>query len=74
MRYKYWACAPEPGGHRYWGCVVQLPKPESLKARAPQQEKLPQGEAHAPQLEVGPTSTTTEKPVRQWRPNRAKNK
>ena len=58
MRHNYWACAPEPASHNYWAHVPRV--------RAPQQEKPPQWEAHAPQLEKAC--------AQQWRPNAAKNK
>ena len=55
---NYWACSLEPTSHNYW---AHMPR-----ARAPQQEKLPQWEARAPQLEKAR--------AQQKRPNAAKNK
>ena len=46
VRHNYWACALEPASHNYWARVP--------RARAPQQEKPPQWEAHAPQWRVAP--------------------
>ena len=70
---NYWACALEPVSHNYWAHVPQLLSSCAMateacapRARAPQQEKPPQWEAHAPQLE----NTHTQ----QWRHNAAKNK
>ena len=46
MRHNYWACPLEPTSHNYWVCAP--------RARAPQQEKPLQWEAHAPQWRVAP--------------------
>ena len=46
VSHNYWACTLEPASHNYWAC--------SPRAHAPQQEKLPQREAHAPQRRVAP--------------------
>ena len=61
LHYNYWACALEPGSHNYWAHVPQLLSPRVAtteahvpRARAPQQEKPPQWEAHAPQRRVAP--------------------
>ena len=53
MRHNYWACALEPASHNYWALAPQLLKPMP-RAHAPQQEKPPQWEAHAPQRRVAP--------------------
>ena len=41
VHHNYWACAPEPGSHSYWGHMLQLTKPigPGDRARAPQQER-----------------------------------
>ena len=46
VRHNYWACALEPASHNYRACTP--------RARAPQQEKPPRWEAHAPQRRVAP--------------------
>ena len=51
MCHNYWACALEPRSHKYRAPTQQLPKPMNPTAHALQQEKPPQWEAHAPQLE-----------------------
>ena len=67
VRHNYWACALEPTSHDYW---AHMPR-----ARAPQQEKPPQWEAHAPQRRVAPPSLQLEKArAQQRRPNLAQNK
>ena len=58
VSHNHWACALEPTSHNYWAHVP--------RARALQQEKLLQWEAHSPQLE--------KVRAQQWRPNTAKNK
>ena len=45
--------ASKPVSHNYWARVPQLLTLHS-RARAPQQEKPPQWEAHAPQQRVAP--------------------
>ena len=59
--HNYWACALEPASHNYWAHVPQLLSPRATtteahvpSAHAPQQEKPPQWEAHAPQRRVAP--------------------
>ena len=54
MCHSYWACTLEPKscnywahGHSYWSPPIYVPH----GAHAPQREKLPPWEAHAPQLE-----------------------
>ena len=62
MYHNYWACVLELGSCNYWAPVPQLLKPESRgvpasaepRARVPQEEKSPQWEAQAPQLESSP--------------------
>ena len=49
--------AVEPVSCDYWARVLQLLKPERPRARALQQEKPLQLEAHAPQLEKSSCST-----------------
>ena len=46
VRHNHWACALEPASHNYWD--------REPRARAPQQEKPPHWEAHAPQRRVAP--------------------
>ena len=65
MRHNDWACALEPVSHNYWAHVLQLLKPVCSRARALQQEKPLQWEAHAPQssphslqLEKSPRTAT----------------
>ena len=56
VHHNYWACTVEPVSHNHWARMPQLLKPECLaRAHAPQQEKPPQWEAHAPQWRVAPT-------------------
>ena len=57
----YWACGLEPESRNYWALVWQLLKPLHPRARAPLQEKLPQWEVHAPQLESSLLGATREK-------------
>ena len=45
----------------YWAQVLQLLKPSHPGAWAPQQQKPPQSEAHAPQLESSPYSPQLDK-------------
>ena len=61
VRHNYWAWALEPMSHNYWARVPQLLSPHATtteahvpRAGAPQQEKPPQWEAHAPQWRVAP--------------------
>jgi len=61
MRPNYWACALEPGSCSYWTHVPQLLKSTDPRAHAPQQEKPPQWEARALQLERSPRSQQLEK-------------
>ena len=49
--YNYWACTLEPGSRSCWVRVPQLLKTKPSEARAWQQEKPPQWEAHALLLE-----------------------
>ena len=49
-RHNYWACVLEPGSHSYRGHMLQL-KLAYPRAHAPQQERSPQWEGHALQLE-----------------------
>ena len=49
VRHNYWACALQPARHHCWSHAPQLLKPVCPRARAPQQKKPPQWEAHAPQ-------------------------
>ena len=63
MHHNYWACALEPVSHNYWACVLQPLKPTWPRACAPQQEKLPQWEARAPQQRVAPARRNWRKPM-----------
>ena len=68
--------AAKPVCHKYWACVLQIVEPMCPRAHcwAPlQQEKPPQWEAWAPQLESSPGLPQTEKAhVQQWRPRQLK--
>ena len=61
MCHNYRACAPAPGSRHYWAHVLQLLKPAYPRACAQQQEKPPQWEAGAVQLESSPCSLQLEK-------------
>ena len=57
--HNYGACTLEPARHNYWARIPQLlrlhattTEAQEPRARAPQQEKPPQWEAHAPQHRV----------------------
>ena len=65
--HNYWACALEPGSHNYWAHVPQLLKLTYPWARALQQKKPEQWEAHA-LLEHSPCSQQLEKSMYQQRP------
>ena len=54
--HNYWACAREPRSCNYWAHAPQLLKPGCSRACTPQQEKTPQWEACARQLEISPCS------------------
>ena len=54
VHHSYWTCALEPGSLDCWDHTRQLAKPTLPTALAPQQEKPPQWEAWAPQLETAP--------------------
>ena len=58
--HNYWTCALEPGSCNCWAHVPQLRKPTHPRASTPQ-EKPPQWEARAPQLESSPHSPQLEK-------------
>ena len=69
VHHNYWACALEPTSHNYWAHEPQLLSPcattteaRTPRARALQQEKPPQWEAHALQRRVDPLATTRESP------------
>ena len=67
VHHNYWACALESVSHNYWA--------REPRARAPQQEKPPQQEAHAPQRKVALAGRNWRKPARsKKRPSAAKNK
>ena len=51
VSHNYWACTLEPASHNYWAREPQLLKPARPRACALQQEKPPQWEARAQQLE-----------------------
>ena len=59
--HKYWSCGLNPGSWEYWDCNPHLWKPTTPRGRGPQQEKPPQGEACALQLESGPCSLLVER-------------
>ena len=59
--HKFWACTLEPGSRNYRAHVLQLLKPLHSRACAPQQEKPPWGEVHAPQLVSSSHSRQLEK-------------
>ena len=64
VRHNYWDCALEPTSHSYWSpraAIIELRVP---RARAPQQEKPLQWEAHTPQRRVAPARRNQRKPVR----------
>ena len=48
---NHWASALEPRNHNCWAYVLQRPKPKQPRACVLQQEKPPEWEAHASQLE-----------------------
>ena len=73
MHHNYQACALKPGSPKYRTHTSQLLKPTCPEAHVLQQEKPPQWEARAPQLESSPLATTREKPEQQERPSTAKN-
>ena len=54
MCHNYWACALEPASHNYWSPRATTTEACAPRACAPQQEKPPQWEAHAPQRRVAP--------------------
>ena len=56
-----WTCALEPESRNYWVHVLQLLKPGHPRACALQQEKPPQQETPAPQLEGSPCLLQLEK-------------
>ena len=67
------ACASQLPSWRSRAHVSQLLKPVCPRARAPQQEKSPQQEAWAPQLESSPCLPQLEEVhTQQWRPSAAK--
>ena len=72
VQHNYWACALEPTSHNYWARVPQLLKPVP-RACAPQQEKPPQWEAHAPQQSSPRSLQLEEAHAQQWRPKADKN-
>ena len=49
VRHYYWACTLEPMSHNYWSPHATTTEARAPRTCAPQQEKLPQWEAHAPQ-------------------------
>ena len=51
VRHNYWTCTVEPGSCNYWAHVPEIQKPARPRAYAPQQEKPPQWEIRASQLE-----------------------
>ena len=61
VRPNYWACALEPGNHNYGAHVPELVQPLCPGAHALQQEKPPQWETLALQLESSLHSLKLEK-------------
>ena len=59
--HSYWVCVLQPRSHKQCAYVPQLLKPTSPRARAQHQEKSPQWEACAPQLESSLCSPHLEK-------------
>ena len=53
--------ATKPAYRNYQACGLQLLKPTHSRAHVPQQEKPPQGEAHAQQWESSPHLLQLEK-------------
>ena len=51
VRHNYWACALEPANHNYLSPCATTTEAHVPRARALQQEKPLQSEAHAPQNE-----------------------
>ena len=54
VHHNYWACTLEPASHNYWSPRATTTEARTPRARALQQEKPPQWEAHAPQQRVAP--------------------
>ena len=66
--YQAWTLGPK--SHNYWALRLQLSKPACPRARALQQEKSPQWEAHTQQPQSSPRSLQLEKAYsQQWRPS-----
>ena len=61
---NHWTRALEPGNHNYWAREPQLEKPIRPRACAPLQEKPPQREASAPQLQMRPRSQQLDRKAR----------
>ena len=61
LHHNYWACALELRSRNYLAHVLPLLKALRPWAQAPQQDKPPQWETHALQLESGPHSLQLEK-------------
>ena len=61
VHHNYWACTLEPEDRDYWAHVPQLLNCVCSRACAPQQEKPPQRQALASQLESSPRSPQLEK-------------
>ena len=59
--HNYGTCAVEPRSHSCWALTPQLLKPMCPTAHAPQQERPPQWEACALQLECRPHSLLLDK-------------
>ena len=54
VHHNYLTCALEPLSHNYWSPHATTTEAHEPRARALQQEKPPQWEAHAPQQRVAP--------------------
>ena len=63
----YWTCAPKPRNHNCWAHTLQLLKPPRPRTGTQKQQKPPQGEAWASQLESGPSSPQQSKAQQQDR-------
>ena len=75
VHHNYWACALEPASHDYWSPCATPTEAHMPRARALQQEKPPQWEAHCTTTKSSPHLPQLEKArAQQRRPNAAKNK
>ena len=65
--YNYWACAPESGKHNYWVHMPQLLRPQALEHELCNKKPVDH------KWRGHPLTATREKPLKQWRPDTAKN-